>query len=116
MHISKTEEMTIAEQAEAENALMGITQQPEEGQQEGGAVEGEGSEGEAAQPAEGEGTEGEGNQGANTEGTEENTPQGATYVVDPVTGELIDSISGLPAEISRSYEGEESGESGENEE
>ena len=116
MHISKTEEMTIAEQAEAEKALMGITQQPEEGQQEGGAVEGEGSEGEAAQPAEGEGTEGEGNQGANTEGTEENTPQGATYVVDPVTGELIDSISGLPAEISRSYEGEESGESGENEE
>lgn len=116
MHISKTEEMTIAEQAEAEKALMGITQQPEEGQQEGGAVEGEGSEGEGAQPAEGEGTEGGENQGANTEGTEENTPQGATYVVDPVTGELIDSISGLPAEISRSYEGEESGESGENEE
>ena len=112
MHISKTEEMTIAEQAEAENALMGITQQPEEGQQEGT----EGSEGEGAQPAEGEGTEGGENQGANTEGTEENTPQGATYVVDPVTGELIDSISGLPAEISRSYEGEESGESGENEE
>ena len=116
MHISKTEEMTIAEQAEAENALMGIAQQPEEGQQEGGATQGEGSEGEGAQPAEGEGTaenqgtEGEGNQGANTEGMQENAPQGATYVVDPVTGELIDSISGLPAEVNRSYEGEESGE------
>ena len=76
----------------------------------------EGSEGEGAQPAEGEGTaenqgtEGEGNQGANTEGMQENAPQGATYVVDPVTGELIDSISGLPAEVNRSYEGEESGE------
>lgn len=103
LHISKTEEMTITEQAEAEAALLGSVQQPEEGQPEGEATEG--SEGEEAQPAEGEGTGDTENEGGIGEGTEGNTPQGAIYVVDPVTGELIDSISGLPAEISRSYEG-----------
>lgn len=104
MHINKTEEMTITEQAEAEAALLESVQQPEEGQQEGE----DNSEGEGAQPSEGEGTsEGEAETG---EGTQENSVQGAVYVVDPVTGELIDSISGLPAEISRSYEGVESGE------
>lgn len=118
MHISKTEEMTITEQAEAEAALLGSVQQPEEGQQESEGTQGEGTEGSEgeAQPAEGEGTENSENTGGTGEGTEENPQQGAIYVVDPVTGELIDSISGLPAEISRSYEGEKDEEDGDNEE
>lgn len=104
LHISKTEEMTITEQAEAEAALLGSVQQPEEGMQEGEDTQGEGLEGNGAQPVEGEGTIE--NADGTGEGTEGNTAQGAIYVVDPVTGELVDSISGLPAEASRSYEGE----------
>ena len=104
MHINQTEEMTITEQAEAEAALLGSVQQPEEAQQEGESN----PEGEGAQSAEGEETTG--NSGSAGEGTQENVAQGAVYAVDPVTGELIDSVSGLPAEINRSYEGIESGE------
>lgn len=104
LHISKTEEMTITEQVEAEAALLGSVQQPEEGMQEGEDTQGEGLEGNGAQPVEGEGTIE--NADGTGEGTEGNTAQGAIYVVDPVTGELVDSISGLPAEASRSYEGE----------
>lgn len=96
LHISKTEEMTITEQAEAEAALLGGVQKTEEVQ----------AEGEEAQPAEGEGTEDIKNEDGAGENTEKNTAQGAIYVVDPVTGELVDSISGIPAEASRSYEGE----------
>lgn len=106
LHISKTEEMTITEQAEAEAALLGSVQQPEEGMQEGEDTQGEGSEGNGAS----EGTI------ENADGTEGNTAQGAIYVVDPVTGELVDSISGLPAEASRSYEGEIDEKDGKNEE
>lgn len=110
LHISKTEEMTITEQAEAEAALLGSVQQPEEGMQEGEDTQGEGSEGNGAQHSEGEGTI------ENADGTEGNTAQGAIYVVDPITGELVDSISGLPAEVSRSYEGEIDEKDGKNEE
>lgn len=94
LHISKTEEMTITEQAEAEAALLQSVQEPEQTPAEGEAQEGT------------EGTES--TEGAERESggeAQEGTSQGAIYVVDPVTGELIDSISGLPAEISRSYEG-----------
>ena len=97
MHISKTEEMTITEQAEAEAALLQSVQQPEKTPVEGEAQEG--AEGAEAEPAEGEAAEGESGEGAQT-----GTAQGPIYVVDPVTGELIDSISGLPAEINRSFE------------
>ncbi|MBQ6786917.1 MAG: peptidoglycan glycosyltransferase [Lachnospiraceae bacterium] len=118
LHIGKTEEMTITEQAEAEAALMGSVQQPEEGQQEGEGTQEEGVEGleGEAQPTEGEGAGNTENTGGTGEGTEENTPQGAFYEVDPVTGELIDPVSGLPAEISRSYEGQIDEEDRENEE
>ncbi len=118
MHISKTEEMTITEQAEAEAALMGSVQQPEQGQQESEGTQGEGAEGleGEAQSTEGEGAGNTENTGGTGEGTEENAPQGAFYEVDPVTGELIDPVSGLPAEISRSYEGEIDEEDGDNEE
>ncbi len=118
MHISKTEEMTITEQAEAEAALMGSVQQPEQGQQESEGMQGEGAEGleGEAQSTEGEGAGNTENTGGTGEGTEENAPQGAFYEVDPVTGELIDPVSGLPAEISRSYEGEIDEEDGDNEE
>ena len=101
MHISKTEEMTIAEQAEADAALGASVQKQEtettEGEeQEGGSSEGaQGESGEAAQQ-------------------EEEAVQGPIYVVDPNTGELIDSLSGLPAEQVYSYEGDEDTQEGEN--
>lgn len=102
LHISKTEEMTITEQAEAEAALMGGLQKPEEEPAE--AIE---DSKEEAQPSEVEGTENSDKESEAGENTEEETVQGPIYVVDPVTGELIDSISGLPAEINRSFEGGE---------
>ena len=97
MHISKTEEMTIAEQAEADAALGASVQKPEaETTQEG---QGE-NEGENA---------GENAEGENPEGTQqgEGASGGAIYAVDPETGELIDSISGLPAEMDYHYEGDD---------
>lgn len=104
MHISKTEEMTIAEQAEADAALGASVQKPEtETTQEGqGENEGENS--------------GENAEGENPEGTQqgEGASGGAIYVVDPETGELIDSISGLPAEMDYHYEGDDDTTGGEN--
>lgn len=97
MHISKTEEMTITEQAEADAALTGSVKKQEET-----------TEGEAEDGAEGDDTEGGENEDAAGESGED-TQQGAIYVVDPETGELIDSISGLPAEMDYSYEGDDNG-------
>lgn len=97
LHISKTEEMTITEQAEAEEALRASVQTPEEEPVVGESQEGE----EGEKTTEGESAE----TGSSEAGQEEETVMGPTYVVDPVTGELIDSISGLAAEITRSYEG-----------
>lgn len=100
MHISKTEEMTIAEQAEADAALGASVQKKED---EASEVEGEPQEGEDTQGEEQEGTQGENTTDKKQEG---GTMQGPVYVVDPDTGELIDSLSGLPAEQVYSYEGD----------
>lgn len=100
MHISKTEEMTIAEQAEADAALGASVQKKEDETSEG---EGEPQEGEGTQGEEQEGTQGENTTDKKQEG---GTMQGPVYVVDPDTGELIDSLSGLPAEQVYSYEGD----------
>lgn len=96
MHISKTEEMTIAEQAEADAALGASVQKKED------EAEGEPQEGEDTQGEEQEGTQDEKTTDKKQEG---DTIQGPVYVVDPDTGELIDSLSGLPAEQVYSYEG-----------
>lgn len=98
MHISKTEEMTIAEQAEADAALGASVQKKED---EASEVEGEPQEGEDTQGEEQEGTQDENTTDKKQEG---DIMQGPVYVVDPDTGELIDSLSGLPAEQVYSYE------------
>lgn len=103
MHISKTEEMTIAEQEEADAALGASVQKPEEEKAEGEGANGEGQEGadgeEGNKPAEGEG-----------EGAKPDTGEtkGPTCEIDPVTGELIDIATGLPVELDYSYDEEES--------
>lgn len=101
MHISKTEEMTIAEQAEADAALGASGQKQETEAGQGETQEGENTEG--AQTENGEAAQ-----------QEEDTVQGPIYVVDPNTGELIDSLTGLPAEQVFSYEGDEDTQEGEN--
>lgn len=97
LHIGMTEELTIGEQAEID-AVLGQTVQ--ENSETGENTSGENTEN--------ENTTGE-NLPENTT-TGENTPdenlQGATYVVDPVTGELIDAITGLAAETNDSYVGD----------
>lgn len=97
LHIGMTEELTIGEQAEID-AVLGQTVQ--ENSETGENTSGENTEN--------ENTTGE-NSPENTT-TGENTPdenlQGATYVVDPVTGELIDAITGLAAETNDSYVGD----------
>lgn len=96
LHISKTEEMTITEQEEADAALGASVQQPEA----------ENPEGEGEEANESENAEGEANAESENDSGEETTPQGPNYTVDPVTGELIDPVTGLPAEMDYSYEGD----------
>lgn len=76
MHIGKTEEMTIAEQMEVENILGNIMRDTEP------SIQGNG---------EGEET-GEGTEGGETGGK-------PNYIVDPDTGELVDAVTGEPAEL-----------------
>lgn len=97
LHIPQTEEMTITEQAEIDAALQASVQNTE--------TEKEGAEAGEGEVAEGEGAQDDTAQSAQNEGNEE-TQQGAIYVVDPNTGELIDSITGIPAEHDYHYEGE----------
>ncbi len=97
LHISRTEEMTITEQAEAEAALGASVQTPVAEGEADPQAGGEGREGAEPEGAEAGASEGEGT-------TPEETQPGPINVVDPVTGELIDAISGLPAERSPSYE------------
>lgn len=93
LHISKTEEMTIAEQEEVANVLGNIVQSD--------TAEGEG---ENAEGEDGENNEdGEDSEGENTE-KESGVP---FYVVDPETGELIDAVTGEKAQMDFSTEGED---------
>lgn len=89
--------MTITEQAEAEAALGASVQTPVAEGEADPQAGGEGREGAEPEGAEAGASEGEGT-------TPEETQPGPINVVDPVTGELIDAISGLPAERSPSYE------------
>ena len=93
LHISKTEEMTIAEQEEVANVLGNMVQSdPDEG-------EGENAEGEDGENNE----DGEASSGESTE-PESGVP---FYVVDPDTGELIDAVTGERAELNFDTEGED---------
>ena len=93
LHISKTEEMTIAEQEEVANVLGNMVQSDTD---EG---EGENAEGEDGENNE----DGEASSGESTE-PESGVP---FYVVDPDTGELIDAVTGERAELNFDTEGED---------
>lgn len=99
LHISKTEEMTIAEQEEVDNLLGNVLQEESSAADE--SRDGENAEGEDAQgePAEGE-------SGASEESASQEGGGVPFYVVDPNTGELVNPDTGEPAEVNNSYEGE----------
>ena len=80
MHVPITEEMTIAEQEELDNLLGGAVQNPEEQENQGDNPDENNSEGESG----------------DNEGAINNSP---IYGVDPETGELVDLVTGEPAEM-----------------
>ncbi|MDE7268743.1 MAG: peptidoglycan glycosyltransferase [Lachnospiraceae bacterium] len=84
LHISRTEEMTIAEQEEAENLLGNIVPKEEDNEED--------ESGEEAQSAD-----------SGETGAVEVKP---FYVVDPDTGELIDPDTGEKAQLNYGYEGD----------
>lgn len=87
MHISRTEEMTIAEQEEADNLLGNIVPKDESGEEEGSSEAQENGD----EPA-----------------SQEDAGGKSFYIIDPVTGELIDPDTGEKAEFNYSYEGGDS--------
>ncbi|MDE6913191.1 MAG: peptidoglycan glycosyltransferase, partial [Lachnospiraceae bacterium] len=98
LHISRTEEMTIAEQEEAENLLGNLV---------GGTNKEDGNGDGSADGEDGNGEGGEdGGNGENGDGENPDDDSGKPfYVVDPNTGELINPDTGEPAEMNYSYEG-----------
>lgn len=105
LHISKTEEMTIAEQEEIDNVL-------------GNVVQSESSE--SDENKEEENSEGAGAEEESSASGESASQEGGGvpfYVIDPDTGELVNPDTGEAAELNYSYEGNntsenESGEPG----
>lgn len=102
LHISRTEEMTITEQEEADNLLGNIIagENKDKDKENGGAEQGGNNDGNA----------GNGDGSMNGDGTASQNPDGdsggkPTYIVDPNTGELVNPDTGEPAEITYSYEG-----------
>ena len=98
LHISRTEEMTIVEQEEAENLLGNLV---------GGTNKEDGNGDGSADGKDGNGEGGEdGGNGENGDGENPDDDSGKPfYVVDPNTGELINPDTGEPAEMNYSYEG-----------
>ncbi len=98
MHISMTEELTIAEQEEVDNILGNIV--PSDDSDEDGEdtdEDGDGSEDEDGES---------GDSGDATSDEDGEASQGTTfYVVDPDTGELVDPDTGEAAEMVYSYDG-----------
>ena len=109
LHVDKTEEMTITEQVEVDQALTGQDtaqngddSQNAEGQENGdNAQNNEGQENSEGQP-EGDDTQNNSLQEGDTNVQQLETPAGASYAIDPVTGELVDPTTGLPAEVDSS--------------
>lgn len=97
LHIAKTEEMTIAEQAEVDNILGSIVQDDTSAEDNGEGSEGENgdTDGDTAGAENGD----DGQPDGNSEGGIEPSGGGSPfYVVDPDTGELIDPTTGDKAE------------------
>lgn len=85
LHISRTEEMTIAEQEEVDNLLGNIVQDDTpDAEDENGEDGGDGEEGNGEDPEDGGGA--------------------PFYVVDPVTGDLVDAVTGEKAEMNYGIE------------
>lgn len=101
LHITKTEEMTIAEQEEVDKLLGNIVQGEDASGESGENGEnGEGGEGENGEAGAGNGEDGE-------NGSAEAPGEGGArpfYVVDPDTGELVDPVTGEPAQMDFSME------------
>lgn len=101
LHITKTEEMTIAEQEEVDKLLGNIVQGEDASGESGENGEnGEGGEGENGEAGAGNGEDGE-------NGSAEAPGEGVArpfYVVDPDTGELVDPVTGEPAQMDFSME------------
>ena len=97
LHIARTEEMTIAEQEEADRLLGNIVQ--------GGTTDGEGAESGDGEAGAGDAVGGENGDAAGAEDEAGGSGDGGSgtvnpfYVVDPDTGELVDPVTGEPAEM-----------------
>lgn len=94
LHISRTEEMTITEQEEADNLL-------------GNIVAGENKDNENDDDSENAGNDNDNNgeNGADAQNPDSDSGK-PTYVVDPNTGELVNPDTGEPAEMNYNYEGD----------
>ncbi len=107
LHITRTEEMTIAEQEEIDNILGNIMQND--------TTSGEGEEGENSENGGQEGGEGTGDENGDTPSSSEGdgsdpTSSGPSYTVDPDTGELVNPDTGEKAEMDYAIEDNESGD------
>ena len=105
LHITRTEEMTIAEQEEIDNILGNIMQND--------TTSGEGEEGENSENGGQEGGEGTGGENGDTPSSSEGdgsdpTSSGPSYTVDPDTGELVNPDTGDKAEMDYAIEDNES--------
>jgi len=107
LHIAKTEEMTIAEQEEVDNLLGNIVQPDTTEGTDKDAADGE--SGENADPAGGEADGDKDAAGGESSGTGDASSDGGGdkkpfYIVDTVTGELMDPTTGEPAQMDYSTE------------
>ena len=105
LHITRTEEMTIAEQEEIDNILGNIMQNDTTSE--------EGEEGENSENGGQEGGEGTGGENGDTPSSSEGdgsdpTSSGPSYTVDPDTGELVNPDTGEKAEMDYAIEDNES--------
>ena len=104
LHVSMTEELTIAEQAEVEAMLNSVQTPASEdttttGDDTAGENTGDDGAGDTGD------TSGQGETG--TTGDTQDGTGTSTYVVDPNTGELIDPATGQPAEMDYGVEGDD---------
>ena len=104
MHIGRTEEMTITEQEEADNLLGNIIAEENKDNED----DGENGDGENGDAEDGDKKDDEGQENGDAEngGSDEDAGTGKPrYIVDPDTGELIDSETGEKAELNYNYDG-----------
>lgn len=97
MHITRTEEMTIAEQEEADNLLGNIV----------ASENNQGDENQDGENQDGENPNDENQDGEGGQESGEDVGGKPFYVVDPETGELVDPVTGEKAEMDYHYEGDD---------